>query len=49
LPQELHFEAIKAGNPFSALPKEFLGVFLQLRFKFQYNPEKGPAEPAQPK
>jgi len=32
--------SITASNPFPALPSEFTGPFLALRFRFYYNPDK---------
>ena len=32
---------ITLSNPFEALPKEFEGAELRIRFTFYYNPEKG--------
>jgi TonB family protein len=35
---------ITASVPFPPLPEEYKGPFLRLRFRFSYNPKKGPAE-----
>ena len=35
------WDAITASAPFAALPQEFHGPFLGLRFHFYYNPAKG--------
>ena len=34
------YGAITGSNPFQPLPAEFKGQYLQLRFRFYYNPEK---------
>jgi len=34
------YGSITGSNPFPQLPSEFKGQFLQLRFKFYYNPDK---------
>jgi TonB family protein len=35
---------ITASNPFPPLPRDFTGPYLQLRFRFYYNPDKGELE-----
>ena len=35
------YGAITASDPFPPLPPEFPGKYLELRFRFYYNPEKG--------
>jgi TonB family protein len=37
--------SITASDPFSALPSEFGGQYLALRFHFDYNPDKGAPAP----
>jgi TonB family protein len=37
---------ITASNPFAALPAQFTGPQLALRFNFYYNPEKTPSNDA---
>jgi outer membrane biosynthesis protein TonB len=34
------WSGIQSSNPFPALPSEFTGSYLALRFRFNYNPEK---------
>jgi TonB family protein len=41
--------SITASNPFPALPIEFTGPFLALRFRFYYNPDKSDLDPGRPK
>src|SRR5215469_11003437 len=38
------YGSITASNPFPPLPREFNGPYLQLRFRFYYNPDKADLE-----
>jgi len=38
------YGAITASNPFPPLPSDFTGPYLQLRFRFYYNPDKADLE-----
>jgi TonB family protein len=41
-------ESIAASAPFNRLPKQYKGLFLTLKFRFTYNPEKMPSnDPSQ--
>lgn len=43
------YQAIVDAQPFPRLPNEFKGPFLQVRFKFYYNPAKDAVEPSRSK